>query len=452
MSPNRPRPFALIAGFVCLAAVAAGCDDDGLRANTPTQRPTATATAEPPTATATATRTATATASPTPTASATPTPTETATASPTATPTPTALSSEAVLELGPWGVGVTTLTLVDDSRPTMANGTYPGAASRTLVTEIWYPSAPVADAPREGVRDDALVRDGAPYPLVVYSHGFMEFRQGGLFLARHLASHGYVVVSADYPLTNFFAPGGPNLIDVAQQPGDVSFLIDQMLAFSAAPDNRFSGAVDDSRIGLSGLSLGGLTTSLAAFHPQLRDPRVRAAAAVAGLACFFGPDFYADRELPQLILHGDIDAIVPYVQNAVHAFDTARAPKYLVTVHNASHTAFSDIGARLGGNNPDDFGCGALSGALPGPDDPTLFDVLGGAAAGLIKGDCPLPCMDPTPRPMALAGARQLELATLTVYPFFEAYLRDNEEMKRFLEVGAAAQNAEIDVVADTGD
>ncbi len=38
---------------------------------------------------------------------------------------------------GSYAVGVHTYTFVDDSRATPANGTYAGAANRTLVTEVW---------------------------------------------------------------------------------------------------------------------------------------------------------------------------------------------------------------------------------------------------------------------------------------------------------------------------
>ena len=42
---------------------------------------------------------------------------------------------------GSYQTGVNHVTLYDTSRPTDANGTYPGKVSRTLVTEIRYPSA-----------------------------------------------------------------------------------------------------------------------------------------------------------------------------------------------------------------------------------------------------------------------------------------------------------------------
>jgi len=60
-------------------------------------------------------------------------------ASPTATLAPT-VSAEALTKRGPFAVGVTTLTLVDESRPTDAVGEPADADSRTLVTEVWYPA------------------------------------------------------------------------------------------------------------------------------------------------------------------------------------------------------------------------------------------------------------------------------------------------------------------------
>ena len=63
------------------------------------------------------------------------TPTRTPTPSVTATSTPTQppLTSAAVLQAGPLGVGVTTMLFEDTSRPTMANGTFPGSPTRKLV-------------------------------------------------------------------------------------------------------------------------------------------------------------------------------------------------------------------------------------------------------------------------------------------------------------------------------
>ncbi len=43
------------------------------------------------------------------------------------------------------------------------------------------------------------------------------------------------------------------------QPADVSFLIDTLLAQSTTPGHRLEGMVDKTRIGVTGISLGGMT-------------------------------------------------------------------------------------------------------------------------------------------------------------------------------------------------
>lgn len=364
-------------------------------------------------------------------------------------PTPVPLTSAQVLQPGPAGVGVTTLGFEDTSRPTMPNGTYPGAASRTLVTEVWYPTDP--SAPAGDNRDAPVARTGGPFPLIIYGHGFMSNRFGGAFLARHLASHGYVVASCDYPLTFSNAPGGPNIVDLANQPADVHFLIDQLLALGAG-QGMFAGALDAQRIGLTGLSLGGSTTFLATFHPTLRDPRVRAAAPMAGGACFFGRNFYGDTKIPLLIVHGDLDAIVPYREHAVFAFGEANAPKYLATIVGGSHTSFTDGADVLfeRATNADDLGCVALLGNLAGNGEGESFlDLLGGTAAGLIAGDCPMPCTGPRHGPRSIRPSRQHQLTILSIFPFFEASLRSDERARQFLISTVAAENPDIRIDHD---
>ena len=354
------------------------------------------------------------------------------------------LTSTELLAPGGFGVGVTTMTFVDTSRPTMPNGDFPGAPSRTLITEIWYPADPGPAAPPEEQRN-APVLHGGPYPLIIYSHGFMSVRRGGTFLAQHLASYGYVVAAPDFPLTNAGAPGGPAFADVVEQPGDVSVIIDRVLALGADAHSSFAGAIDAQRIGLTGLSLGGTTTFLAAFHPTLRDPRVRAAAPMAGVACMFDKDFYGARKIPLLILHGDIDAIVAYQENGVFAFSEANPPKYLVTIIGGSHTGFTD-GIELFDEtvkNPDDIGCRALSGVTGGDETSQSFlDQLGGTSAGVFMGDCPQICVGPRPR--SIRSARQHELTILSIFPFFEATLRNDARAGQFVAHTLVAENPEL--------
>src|SRR5215470_10769605 len=102
---------------------------------------------------------------------------------------------------GPYAVGVRTATYVDSSRPTPPNGAFAGAPDRTLVTEIWYPALSAG-------RDMPVDASGGPYPVIVHSHGFRDNRLGESYVTEHLASRGFIVASASYPLSRAGAPGG----------------------------------------------------------------------------------------------------------------------------------------------------------------------------------------------------------------------------------------------------
>src|SRR5262249_2665272 len=96
---------------------------------------------------------------------------------------------------GQFVVGQRTLTLVDTTRGTPGGASRPAKPDRTLVTEVWYPAAiPVDGDPR-----DAPIWPFATFPLVVMSHSFTGTRLDEAYVARHLASRGFVVAAADFP-------------------------------------------------------------------------------------------------------------------------------------------------------------------------------------------------------------------------------------------------------------
>jgi len=331
-----------------------------------------------------------------------------ASATPLATAVPT-VAPQDLTERGPFAVGVSTLTLVDESRPTDANGSYPGADTRTLVTEVWYPAEGRTEASE--LRDAPLDSSQAPYPLIVFSHGLTGVRRQSTFYTEHLASHGYVVISPDYPLSNGLAPGGPRAGDVLNQPADVSFLIDSFLGFSDEPGNQFEGAIDETAIGLTGHSLGGLTTLLATFGP-LADPRVKAAVPLAPVSCLVGSQNYEGSHTPLLVISGSDDQVVAF-ESARQAYDDANPPKYLLTLLGGNHLRFAD------GDLPD-FAPGTLEtiGATFVEDGLRIIQATGADPAA-----CPVA----EAHPQTLAGDRQHELTRLFATAFFDYYLKGDE-------------------------
>ena len=360
-------------------------------------------------------------------------------------------TSRQYLQPGPYAVGKQDFRLIDSSRPTPAHNGNPESAERVLATTVWYPGQ---NRPFEWLRPGPrpLARQACPAPLVIYSHGFMSFRRNGAYLAKYLASHGYIVAAANFPLTHFGTAGGPQFTDVINQPGDVSFIIDSLLAGSDTAGNRFAGCIDPERIGAVGLSLGGLTTALLAFHPEFRDPRIQAAVAIAGPVALLGKDFFSHSSTPFMMMAADIDAMVDYQQNAAQ-FREWVPDATLVTLHGGSHTGFADIAAQLFRwiDNPDSIGCWAMRGklgdALDVPDNFTSR--LRGQESENPAALEHLPCRSPE-LPTALRPQHQQTLTKQAVFTFLQSQLHPvaeiRDEYSGILERSLARENPEIEV------
>jgi predicted dienelactone hydrolase len=330
-----------------------------------------------------------------------------------ARPPPAGSESARRIEPGPLPAASSDHRFVDRARPTAANGDFAGAPERTLEATLWYPAA-----------------DPSSHPLLVYSHGFMSMRSENVPLAELLASHGYVVVSVDYPLTNRKAPGGPYVGDAVNQPGDVSFVIDQVLGWGEG-ERPFAGEIDGERIGVLGLSLGGLTTTLVTFHPRLRDPRIRAAVSIAGPSAFFDERFFASADVPFLMIAGTADPMVDFETNAA-PIPRKVARGGLITVDGASHAgfaAFADGFPLRMWDNPDSLGCRMLVGNLESRGVENPFGGLGGPEDGIVlEPGGQLPCRNGAPE-KALPAGRQLMITRVAALAFFESrFARDPAE------------------------
>ena len=359
--------------------------------------------------------------------------------------------SARLLQPGPFTVGKQDFTLVDPRRTMAAHGNHPEAAERVLETRVWYPAQ---NRPLEWLRPGPrpLATQACPAPLVIYSHGFMSLRGNGAYLAEYLASHGYIVAAANFPLTHLGTTGGPQFIDVLNQPGDVSFIIDSLLAWSNNPENRFAGCIDPQRIGAAGLSLGGMTTTLLAFHPQYRDARIRAAISIAGPVGIFGKRFFTAPAPPFMMIAGDIDAMVDYPENA--ALLGNRVPDAtLVTLRGGSHTGFAGMAAQLFRwvDNPDSIGCWAIRGKIDGQIDvpDNFIATLRGHESTPPATAELLPCRNPE-LPTALRPQWQLTLTKQAAFAFLQSQFHPQAEIRNeyrvILELSLAQENPEVEV------
>lgn len=220
-----------------------------------------------------------------------------------------------------------TETFVDTTRPTAPVGQVAsGAAERRLPTTIYLPDG-----------------EGAG-PLVVFSHGLGGSPQKFTRIHRVWAEAGYVVAAPRFPLTSDANPDHRTEVgDLLNQPGDVSFVIDEMLGASAAATGPLAGRIDPDRVGAAGLSLGGATTYGLVMADCCVDPRVRAAVVMAGAVLITTAANDTDRSVPVLALHGDADLALPYALGR-SAWESLGSPAWLLTLVGGDHAGpFEDF-------------------------------------------------------------------------------------------------------------
>ena len=302
--------------------------------------------------------------------------------------------------------------IIDESRPTQAYKKFAGRPERELHGEIWRP---------------AHKREAGP--LVVYSHGFMSNRRESLYLVRYLASHGYTVVSMDFPLTGMKAPNGPLVQDIINQPVDVSLIIDYMLERNEDSDDVLFNTIDPSKIAITGVSLGALTAMLTTFHAELKDPRIAALISIAGPTTIFNSRFYADSEVPTLLIYGDSDSLVLYEEHAFHALTKLKRGS-LLTVKRGSHAGFAQQASTFLRflKNPDSIAFMALR--FEKDEKPWDFvPVLGGEQMGIVK-----PEREEPPNgiivPRAMKASRQHMYTSLATHMFIESVFSDDSEVR----------------------
>jgi predicted dienelactone hydrolase len=182
----------------------------------------------------------------------------------------------------------------------------------------------------------------APYPAVLFAHGFLIESFRYYSYVRHLASFGYVACTVDYG----------SFQGQDQDPVTLSAALDWLLQQSAGSSGELAGKVDASKLGVMGHSRGGK----AAANAALQDARFKALLGVDPVnTCPMGscPDAIAAMPgltIPSAFLGETTDgtssglgqACAPAADNFTQFFAKAPSPSILVDVLGANHMSFVD--------------------------------------------------------------------------------------------------------------
>lgn len=298
---------------------------------------------------------------------------------------------------GAFDIGVQTLELVNPAQLDIVNaveGEETPLYDRELTLEIWYPaqlggatpfgeySVVTTDGETEAtltgqaVRDAQPLTDDAPYPLVIFSHGYPGNRFLLSHLAENLATKGYVVASIDHTDSTYSDQGvfGSTLLN---RPLDQVFVLDELERLSSESGQFLDGLVDTNNTGIVGYSMGGygvinllgggFSESILDFpasppndvlaqrvagneaYTGGSDERIKAAIAVAPWGmnyALWDAEGLAGVKTPMMFVAGSKDDVAGYEDGVRAIYEGAvNSERYLLTFMNANHNAAAPIPA-----------------------------------------------------------------------------------------------------------
>lgn len=265
-----------------------------------------------------------------------------------------------------------------------------------MSTDPRFPPDPEHQPRKVSVQKDVLIdtsRDNRPVPIkavypvkhdlrnlpvIFWSHGLGGSCDGAGFLARYLASHGYVVINLQHKGSDSALwegkPGHPwdnirkskvTREDTLARFYDVPFVLDTLPQW--AKDNPEIGQMMDlETIGMSGHSFGAATTQIMAGQMlghgeemfSLKDDRFKAGISYSPSVTYNKDEdpqkLYSPISIPMFYMTGTEDASPVTGESyeyRLDIYDHARGPhQYLMILDEGDHMVFAGSRGKLGEN------------------------------------------------------------------------------------------------------
>ena len=225
-------------------------------------------------------------------------------------------------------------------------------------------------------------------PLVIMSHGFAADRDFLKYLAYHLSSHGFTVVSIEHPGSNIYAlvelSKGARLgsllppEEFIERPRDISFVLDELEKLNRS-NNYMRGKLPTKQVTIIGHSFGGYTALVLAgaqLNPKAlrhfcenspplgrspadwlqcaasrlpyrylaaRDSRVVQAMVLNPISGELFAQNLDAVKVPVFMLSSSQDGITPIMAHQLQAFGQLKGEKYLLMALGATHLSVTDI-------------------------------------------------------------------------------------------------------------
>jgi predicted dienelactone hydrolase len=188
-------------------------------------------------------------------------------------------------------------------------------------------------------------------PLIVFSHGFHGTSTQSKFLMKALSDHGYLVIAPNHKDAGMGSGTRPQVgFGKADEWSESTYKdrADDIRSILAAlrEDSKWAKAIDWSKVGLAGHSLGGYTVlGLSGAWASWKLPEVKAVLALSPYASpFVQKKTLGGMHVPVMYQTGTRDfGIGPFLTRKGGAYELTPSPAYLVDFSEAGHLAWTDL-------------------------------------------------------------------------------------------------------------